>query len=297
VIFDGSMLAKADAAREKIRTFSLKDAIQRIPNKINYEIKKFKQGIREASSPGKLLMVVGVSGCTAIALGSIAGMIINALHDYPDYVTYFLHTLELYISLSMIYMLFEAVIKENEFQLTVFLLQGFVLVIRASIHLYTPIAALMSKPDTGGLLIVGMIASSFLQAFLAIALFIAVIILSIRVYRSFGWKVFRYVGSNRHLIASYRLYAIYAAMNKFDVLIVIGVLITNSFFLYFEEPYSYVGFVFLFFFSIITPSLSVNIAVKKEFLSLQIVYLLWSLALPGFLLYRVCCTVVFTDCL
>ncbi len=109
-----------------------------------------------------------------------------------------------------------------------------------------------------------------------------------RVFRSFGWKIFRYAGNNKQLIHAYRLYAIYAAMLKFDVLIVVGVLITNSFFLYFDVVEGYIAFGFLFFFSIILPTISLRIAIKKEIIILQILFLIWCLTLPAFLLYRVC---------
>jgi hypothetical protein len=172
--------AKFDRLRERIRTFSLKEEIKKTPERIHYRIKRIKQSLRDASSPGKLLLIVGILSLTVVSIGAISGMIINALQDFPDYVTYFLHTLELYIALSMLYMLFEAVIKENEFQLSVFLLQGVLLVVRSAVHLYVPSNDLANRPNPTSLRVMGAIVTSYLPFIISIAICVVNIILSIR---------------------------------------------------------------------------------------------------------------------
>ncbi|KAL0489492.1 golgi apparatus membrane protein [Acrasis kona] len=261
------------------------ESIKSMPATISYNVKDLRKAVRDANDSAKILLVVGYAGLIALIIGSLSGITINSLLPNPNYAAYFLYSLQIVIVLDMGYMLVEAIVKENEFQLAAFLLQSLFMVIVTGYQMAPAVRGIIFKPNY--VIILGLCVTSFLPFLIAVALFISFLGLSIPVFQSFGWKIFKHVGSNPKLNSAYRLYSIYVAMNKLDNFLVICVLVTNSFFLYFKQIGGYVGFALLFALSLAIPNLNIRIVVKKEIYSLHILFLLWSFAMPIFLLWRV----------
>jgi len=107
-------------------------------------------------------------------------------------------------------------------------------------------------------------------------------------FKSFGWKLFRSVGTNRNMISLYRNYQAFLTILKIDIFSIISIIMLLYFFVIFEDNWtiaSYSLYAFVFFLSILFIPVII-FGVRKEYKTIVALYAFFSLIIPIYLIYK-----------
>jgi hypothetical protein len=170
----------------------------------------------------------------------------------------------------MAYFAFDSVIYENTFELFGFSIASVVM----SVGLIYGIIQEYHRYEV-------LITSSVVLGFQSIQL-----LLLLPLYNSFGWRLYRIIGTDEKLVRMYKLYCFFITLVKVDVLLTLLVLLMGLFFVQFDWWISYVGLSIGTALCILSAPICV-IGVRKEKLSIVILWCLWAMALPGYLIYKI----------
>jgi len=242
--------------------------------------------VRDISRWGKLYLAVAFIYTVAVIVQCTSGLVVNGMRTLPSYSNYYLNSLMIFITLLMLYFSFEAVIQENEFQLAGSLITGFLVGCRT---VYTLVKVIIdmtkSKPSTSDILVNSF--TIFVPTSTVLLCQVVMVLIVIPVFRSFGWKFYRMVGASPELIKFYRCYIIYVTMIKIDCLSLVSLFVSGLFFINFTWWYSYVGFAVGVVSSIIANPLSISLGVQREYHVIQILFTVFCLGLPGYLIFKI----------
>ncbi|KAG2386555.1 hypothetical protein C9374_002299 [Naegleria lovaniensis] len=277
---------------------------------------KLMRKFKSLSLWSKLFLLLVIILVTTIFIAGLTSMIFNAAVLKNSTAIYFLSAMFLLSGLSLVYFACVAIFAENEYLLFAFLVQSIWGGLMAAFMVYQSAVAISiaennhnsgtgsgtgSGNNTGGnntggnnnsesnyvttkVVVILLIIIPTCLYYIAFLLFVIILI---PVYRSFGWKIFRRVGSSPHLVRYYRFYCIYKAILQVDVGFLTALLTMAMFWLKFDWMYlSQIGLVASYIFSLICVPLTL-LAIKKEWYLLQIPVLLFDLVLPGYLVYKI----------
>ncbi len=137
------------------------------------------------------------------ALASIFTMLaIPATNIY--YSHYFLHSLNVTQCFVLLILVIEALFTENEYHLITFILSVLIMTARI-LYAAIQILVLMSRRQQTSIIVTEIFIMVLPAAFIILCQ-IALVLLMIPVFRSFGWKLYRFIGASPHLIRHYRTY-------------------------------------------------------------------------------------------
>eukprot|EP00761_Pharyngomonas_kirbyi_P010415 gb/GECH01010435.1/.p1 GENE.gb/GECH01010435.1/~~gb/GECH01010435.1/.p1 ORF type:complete len:328 (+),score=51.72 gb/GECH01010435.1/:1-984(+) len=205
-------------------------------------------------------------------------------HQKGPYVAqaYFYACLVIGSAIFMVYFAFDSIWNENIFEFIAFIIASLLLVLRVFYRI-TP--SFTSKEGaasdvTGvylGLLIAGFVIVGLCQ--------IAYFVLCFPVIRSFGWMVFKKVGADNALIKYYRVYQTFVSSLKIDFTITLSIAFLGFFFIKFEW-YTLTGFIIGLLATFIG-SFIAWFAARYENKLVLTIFLLWSMLLPIYLVYKI----------
>ncbi|KAF0975885.1 hypothetical protein FDP41_005212 [Naegleria fowleri] len=257
---------------------------------------KFKRKLTCMSIWSKIFLSLVIVLVTTIFIAGLTSMIFNAAVLKNSTAVYFLSAMFLFSGITLIYFACVAIFAENEYLLFAFLVQSIWGGLMAAFMVYQSVSVTIvesssSNTNSGNsdhvttkVVVILLIIIPSCLYYLAFLLFLMILI---PVYRSFGWKIFRRVGSSPHLVRYYRFYCIYKAILQVDVGFLTALLIMAVFWLKFDWiPWSQIGLASSYLFSLICVPLTF-LAIKKEWYLLQIPILLFDLVLPGYLVYKI----------
>lgn len=167
--------------------------------------------LRDTSTWGKVFLAVTVTEIIVVIAGGLTTIIANCIKPRPSYSLFFFTALTLFTALSILYFAFDAMIQENEFQLVACIFCHFILLSRIGYQLYEGVMYMINENfDT--LELFGHVLFTIIPSLVVSLCQIVLTIIAVPAFKSFGWKIFRIVGSNPRLIGCYRLYSIYVTI-------------------------------------------------------------------------------------
>lgn len=233
---------------------------------------------------GWILCALVTLDAIAIALSSIAYLVFNWMQPVPHSPSsYFYTSLVIFVALCLLYFAVDAVVQENIFQLIAFLVVSVLLTVAV-------IGNFATKFNSEGKSIgewIPLISLTVIEIIFQVLFFL----LAIPVSRAFGWKVFKIVGTNKKLVGLYHVYEIWCSVLKIDMLLTLSIGLMGGFFIIFKT-------ITLVFFTVcLTGNLILSFvsiwASRREIRPLLIVFILWTIALPGYLFYKLVMVWVF----
>ncbi|EFC46069.1 predicted protein [Naegleria gruberi] len=262
------------------------------PYKSKFEI--IKRHIKQLSIWSKILVVLVIILVLSIFVAGITAIVFNAVIR-QSYAVYFLASLYLLSGMTLIYFAIFAIMTENEYLLFAFLIKSFWGATQAAFMIYQSVTLLIDANDGKQ-----EEHDALIRTFMWIVIFLIIVptglyfvglilftIILIPVYRSFGWKIYRRVGSSPELVRYYRFYCIYKSMIQVDIMCLTALYIMALFWLKFDWiPWSHLGLSFGYVFSILLIPISIYLGLKKEWYIVQIFVILFDLVLPIYLIYK-----------
>ncbi|KAL9641814.1 hypothetical protein ABK040_011799 [Willaertia magna] len=250
---------------------------------------KFKKRILNINKWSKLIFIIVIILILNILISGITCIIFN-FEIIESKAIYFLCGLYLFSLFPLLYFTLSAIYMENEFQLFSFLIQLLWVCVCDIFILYPIISLLVIYENNETIqkykfIIIFLIIIPSLIIFL---IFIFILIIIIPVFRSFGWKIYRKVGSSPELVSIYRIYSIFKSLIQVDLMYLTCLYVMSLSWLKFDmSPWSQIVLSIGYLISIIFTYFSLFYAVRKEIYLLQILYILFNFILPGYLIYKV----------
>lgn len=157
-----------------------------------------------------------------------SNVVFNTLLDIPSYSSFVSSCNLIVASVIILYFALDAIFRENEFQMILFI------VVICSITLamlgntiYNTISLVKDYIDTQNI-------RHIIQCIINLAISVLVIIsqstfiaLALPIYRSFGWKIFKVVGTDRVLIRCFQVYNLWVTILKADIALTIDLSMLN----------------------------------------------------------------------
>lgn len=232
----------------------------------------FGNQLIEMNKIGIVFIVVTIFQTITVISGAVANIILNHQlgRDRASISSYFLSGVVMIIMISMMYFACDSVVNENSFELLGFSIASIIMFVRliyGIVEEYSKLQVLITS---------------------AIVILCQIIqfILLVPLYRSFGWRSYRLIGTNESLIKRYQIYCFFIALMKIDLLLSCLVLLMGVFFVQFDLWYSYLGFGIGMFLTLISAPICI-IAVRRENIYIVVLWLLFSLGMPVYLIYKI----------
>ena len=165
---------------------------------------RLRNTVQEISKWSKLYLFIVVIYVMAQTIQCTSSLIVNATSEKPSYSGYYLNSLMIFISFLMMYFSAEAVVQENEYQLTASLIASFFI---SSRTVYTLVRTIVNMVKLGKTLSTTVILVNtftiFVPTFFVLVSQLVMVAIVVPVFRSFGWKLYRMVGVAQDLISKY----------------------------------------------------------------------------------------------
>lgn len=249
---------------------------------------------RDLTRSARLLLILTlVLGVILIVFGLytiVVGFYINLFTTFQEVAkTIGYALLQLVATAFLVYFAFDGVVNENPYETGAFILTSYLVLIRVGFqavtgYLYPVVirSGIEHSVSLGALTIAATVVSA-----LTLALLVPLTILTHIVFRQFGFKMYRVVGSNRVLRESYRIYQMFLSFIKIDLQLGIMLIILSGFFIFRSaENYALWMNLLVIMFTVVWVILS-NLAVRRENRKLVALCLAFSLIEPLYILYRV----------
>jgi hypothetical protein len=230
----------------------------------------FGPSIVELNKVGIVFIMVTVFQTLAVVAGAIANIVLNSQLAQPSISSYFLSGVVIIIIFSMLYFACDSVLNENSFELLGFSVASIVMFVRL-------IYGIVEEYNRLQVVITSSI---------VLACQVAQFILIIPLYRSFGWRSYRLIGTDESLITRYQIYCFFIALTKIDILLALLVLLMGVFFVQFDWWYSYLGFGIGMAITLVSAPVCV-LGVRRESLIIVALWLVWAISMPAYLVYKI----------
>ncbi|KAF0972928.1 hypothetical protein FDP41_008780 [Naegleria fowleri] len=208
-----------------------------------------------------------------IIAASIANMVLNSQDMEPSTAVYFLASVAILAMFCLCYFAVDAILNENKMMIYSYIVISLFLMGRL-------IYGLAWGGEADELIV--MIPSLFILFFE-----VCQIVLSIPLINSFGWKLYRKIGSSKTLHQLYSVYHAFIAVLKIDFVCSLHVGMLGFFFVVFDFWWVYLLFGVGLLISLVSAPLVVYFGIRQEHKLFCILFLLISLLMPSFLIYKI----------
>jgi hypothetical protein len=241
---------------------------------------------RDMSIWSKVFLAVTVMEMSVIVAAGIAYMIANGLKSRPSYSAFFLTCMTLFCALVILYFAFDAMLRENEYQLMGCIMAGMILMVRIILQLYESITNIINH-NYDVIDVVAHVLHTIVPSVIVVISQFVLLLLFKPTFNSFGWKIYRIVGTSTSMISYFRLYSIYVTIVKVDVVFSLILMLVGVFFVKVDHWYTYITLGASFLLSLVLAPISIVLGCQKEYLSVQILVLLFKLGIPGYVMYKI----------
>lgn len=225
---------------------------------------------------GKAFLAVVAVDILVLIACSIAVIASN-----PPFGSIFYSVLVMITSLFLTYFAADAVIQENSFQLSAFIVISLLLVLELVYHFVFDSVGRDSQKNASAV-VNGLVEASLIVGMLGQMVFLG---LWYFVFKSFGWRLFKRVGANAAFVSMFRQYQSFLSVLKIDVQFMINIVLLAGFFLEFQWALGVIIAVLLM--TIVLSYGVVDFGIKQERKDIVLVFLGFSLLAPGYIIYKI----------
>ncbi|KAG2378649.1 hypothetical protein C9374_008288 [Naegleria lovaniensis] len=200
-------------------------------------------------------------------------MVLNSQDKDPSTAVYFLASVAILAMFCLCYFAVDAILNENKMMIYSYIVISLFLMGRL-------IYGLAWGGEADELIVM-------IPSLLILFFEVCQIVLSIPLINSFGWKLYRKIGSSKTLHQLYNMYHAFIAVLKIDFVCSLHVGMLGFFFVVFDFWWVYTIFGVGLLISLGDEPLIVYFGIRQEHKLLCIIFLLISLLIPSFLLYKV----------
>jgi hypothetical protein len=197
---------------------------------------ELRKTLRHMSPWSKIFLIVAIVMIGTVFMSSFSNIIFTSVSksSHSLFSNYCLNTTDIVECPILILFVFFSIFEGSEYHLITFILSSLIMTGKLAFVFIQTCVGLFGKEDRIWT-VIGAALTNTVPSCMVFVCEIVLLILVVPVFRSFGWKVYRIVGTSRHLIRCYRAYSIFVSAICMDMLCTINTCIAILFLVDFSK--------------------------------------------------------------